>query len=322
MRERLRRAFNRFVDVGGLSHAEAAAAIHADAVDILVDLKGYTHNARTEIVALRPAPVQVSFVGFPATSGAEFIDYLVAGRVVAPPEHAADYSEKLVWIPGSYQVNDRKRTVGETPPRRRLGLPEAGFVFCCFNQTYKILPDVFARWMSLLHAVPQSVLWLLAWNPWAIENLRREAGNHGVAPDRLVFAPLVPNSAHLARIGAADLLLDTLPCNAHTVSSDALWVGLPVITCPGETFASRVAASQLSALGMSELITRSMDEYEALALRLARSPEELGSIRRKLMRNRATGQLFDTPAFTRSLETAFEIMWANHVAGKPAAIAL
>jgi predicted O-linked N-acetylglucosamine transferase (SPINDLY family) len=317
MRARLKRAFDGFVDVMPMSYADAAAAIHADGVDILVELKGYTQHARTEIAAMRPAPIQVSFVGYPATMGADFIDYLVADRWVAPPEHAADYSEKLVYMPGSYQVNDRKRAVAERPPRARLGLPEHAFVFCSFNQTYKILPEAFAVWMRLLAQRPDSVLWLLETNPWATQNLRREAESRGVDAARLLFAPVLPHAEHLARMGAADLLLDTWPYNAHTISSDALWVGLPVLTWPGETFAARVAAGQLSALGVPELIAGSRAQYEALALELARSPGKLASVRRKVLAQRDKGLLFDTSGFTRHLEAAYEEMWRVYAAGEP-----
>src|SRR6185436_8043295 len=223
---------------------------HAAGTDILVDLKGYTHGARTGISALRPAPVQVNYLGYPGTMGADFIDYLIADRFLIPAAHAADYSEKLVLLPGSYQVNDRKRPVAATPSRRELGLPEHGFVFCCFNHTYKILPETFSVWMRLLEAVPGSILWLLESNPWAGENLRREARMRGVDPERLVFAPPLPMDRHLGRLAAADLFLDTTPYNAHTTASDALWVGLPVLTAPGDTFASRVAGSLLTAVGL------------------------------------------------------------------------
>jgi predicted O-linked N-acetylglucosamine transferase (SPINDLY family) len=319
MRARLRRAFDRFVDVSLLSHAEAARTIHGDQIDILIDLKGYTTNARTQITALRPAPIQVSFVGYPSTMGADFIDYLVGDRIVTPPEHAADYSEKLVRVTGCYQVNDRKRAVGETPSRRELGLPEQRMVFFCFNQSYKILPDTFASWMRILVAAPQSVLWLLDWHPDATRNLRREAADRGIDPQRLVFAPLLPHRQHLGRIAAADLLLDTLPYNAHTVASDALWCGVPVLTRPGETFPSRVAASQLTAVGMPELIAPSVSEYEAIATRLAHDRAEVDALRKKLARNKASCALFYTPAFVRDLEKAFERMWRTYIAGHPPA---
>jgi len=323
MRTRLKGAFDRFVEVGPMSHADAAARIHADRVDILVDLTGYTSLGRAEIAALRPAPVQVSYLGYPGTLGADFIDYVVTDRFITPPGHEAHFSEKPVYMPGSYQANDRKRSVADTPPRSELGLPAQSFVFCCFNHTYKILPGVFAAWARLLKAVPHGVLWLLKSNAWAEQNLRREAQNHGIAPERLIFAPAWPQERHLGRIPAADLFLDTLPYSAHTTASDALWAGLPVLTCAGNTFASRVAGSLLTAAGMPELVTHTMEDYEALALRLASNPGELAALRAKLARNRTTTPLFDTPAFTRQLETAYSRMWENHLAGNgPRAIEL
>ena len=314
IRARLQRGFERFVDVRSLSHADAATAIHEDGVEILVDLKGYTVHARPEIMALRPAPVQVNYLGYPGTMGAEFIDYIVGDRFVTPVARAGEFSEKLVIMPDSYQVNDRRRQIAGTPSRQALGLPENGFVFCCFNQPYKILPDVFAVWMRMLESIPGSVLWLLELNPWVARNLRREAAARGVDPSRLIFAPMVLLAEHLGRLSAADLFLDTLPYNAHTSTSDSLWAGLPVLTCVGETFASRVAASLLAAVGVPELITRSLAEYEALGLRLARVPGELAELRRRLSRNRDTAPLFDTPRFVRNLEAAYEAMWSIHVA--------
>lgn len=311
IRARLKRAFDRFVDVRSLTDSEAASAIHADGIEVLVDLKGYTFRARPDIVALRPAPVQVSYLGYPGTMGASFIDHLVGDRIVTPPEDAVHYSEQLALIPGSYQVNDRQRAVGPTPSRRALGLPERAFVFCCFNQAYKILPEVFSVWTRLLKAVPGSVLWLLEWNPSIPENLRREASRHGVEPERLVFSPFLPVDQHLARMRNADLFLDTLPYNAHTTASEALWVGLPVLTCAGDTFASRVAASLLDAAGLPELVTHSLAQYEALALRLATQPQQLASMRDKLERARGTCALFDSPRFVRNLERAYEAMWSQ-----------
>jgi predicted O-linked N-acetylglucosamine transferase (SPINDLY family)/glycosyltransferase involved in cell wall biosynthesis len=315
IRARLRRGFDRFVDLGSRSHAEAAAAIRADGVDILVDLKGYTMHARPEIMALRPAPVQVNFLGYPGTMGAEFIDYIVGDRFVTPAGEAGHFSESLAILPDCYQVNDRRRQVAETPPRRKLGLPDGAFVFCCFNQTYKILPEFFAAWMRMLQGVPGSVLWLLEWNPFVAQNLRREATARGVDPARLIFAPSLPLAEHLGRLPAADLFLDTLPVNAHTTASDALWAGLPLLTCTGETFVSRVAESLLTAVGLPELVTRGVADYEALGLRLARAPEELLALRNKLSVNRKTAPLFDTPRFVRNLETAYEAMWRIHAAG-------
>jgi predicted O-linked N-acetylglucosamine transferase (SPINDLY family) len=288
-----------------------------------VDLTGYTAYNRTEIAALKPAPVQVNFLGYPGTMGADFMDYIVTDRFITPPGSAKFLSESPVYMPGSYQVNDRKRSVAAAIPRSRLNLPEKSFVFCCFNQTTRILPSVFLKWMRLLAAVPDSVLWLAESNPWATQNLRREALKQGIASDRLVFAPKCPVEEFLARLQVADLFLDTLPYNAHTTASDALWVGLPVLTCTGDTFASRVAGSLLTAVGMPELITNSLDEYEAMALRLARKPGELTALREKLARNRMSAPLFDTPVFARHLETAYSRMWENYLAGNgPRAIQL
>ncbi|MGH8742575.1 MAG: hypothetical protein ACREUN_16755, partial [Burkholderiales bacterium] len=255
IRARLARAFDRFVDLSALSHADAASRIHGDRTDILLDLTGYTSRARAEILALRPAPVQVNFLGYPGTMGAGFIDYLISNRFMTPASHAAHFSEKLVLLPGSHQVNDRQRAVAETQPRAKLGLPEKAFVFCCLNQTNKILPDVFATWMRLLLGTPSSVLWLVDNGSLATGNLRAEAEKRGVPPERLVFAPRVPIAQHLARLRAADLFLDTLPYNAHSTTSDALWVGLPVLTCVGNTFTSRMAGSMLNLIGLPELIT-------------------------------------------------------------------
>jgi protein O-GlcNAc transferase len=315
MRSRLRESFDRFRDLSGLSDFEAADAIRADGVDILVDLKGYTVYGRPQISAMRLAPVQVNFLGYPGTMGAEAIDYIIGDRFVTPSEHGGDYSEKLVLMPGTYQVNDRKRTVGETPSRRDLGLPESSFVFCCFNQPYKVLPETFAAWLRLLRELPDSVLWMLEGNAWAAENLRRHALVQGIDSRRMIFAPILPLDRHLGRLRAADLFLDTYPYNAHTSASDALWAGLPVLTRAGDTFASRVAGSLLAALGLPELIAGSAAEYEATALRLARDPAELAALRERIARNRTTAAVFDTPRFARNLESAYELMWRNYLAG-------
>jgi predicted O-linked N-acetylglucosamine transferase (SPINDLY family) len=315
MRGRLERAFARFVDLRPFSNSAAAAAIHADQIDILVDLKGHTRDARTEIVAMRPAPIQASYMGFPATMGADFIDYIITDRFVLRAQDASCYSEQPVCLPGSYYASDRQRAIGATPARKELGLPQEGFVFCCFNQAFKILPEMFAVWMRLLDSIPGSVLWLTENNGWATDNLRREASKRGVDPARLVFAPKVAPEQYLGRLRAADLFLDTSPYNAHTTASDALWVGVPVVTCPGETLPSRVAGSQLSALGLPELIANGVAAYEALALRLARAPGELAALRDKLSRNRGTAPLFDTPRFVRNLEAAYDAMWRIHCAG-------
>jgi predicted O-linked N-acetylglucosamine transferase (SPINDLY family) len=278
---------------------------------------GYTQGARTQIPALRPAPIQVNYLGYPGTMGAAFMDYIITDRFITPPDQTPFFAEQLVYLPDCYQVNDRRRPIAEeTPARVECGLPEAGFIFCCFNNTYKITPAVFDVWMRLLQRVPGSVLWLLAANPSVVTNLRREAQAREVAPARLVFAPRVAHADHLARLRLADLFLDTLPVNAHATCSDALWAGLPVLTCAGETFVSRVAGSLLRAIGLPELITYTLEDYEVLALRLATHPEELAALRTRLAQNRLTALLFDTPRFTRHLERAYEMMWEVYVRGE------
>jgi protein O-GlcNAc transferase len=249
--------------------------------------------------------------------GAQFIDYLVGDHFVTPLEHAGHYSEKLVLLPNSYQANDRRRPIGAAPARRDVGLPQDGVVFCCFNQSYKILPEVFAAWMRILAAVPGSVLWLLEWDAAAVRNLRREAGRYGVDAARLVFSPLTSLESHLARMRIADLFLDTFPVNAHTTASEALWAGLPVVTRSGETFVSRVAGSLLHAVAMPELITHSLADYEALVTRLGRAPAEMARLRARLELVRDSAPLFDTPRFARNLEKAYEAMWRNYVSGSP-----
>ena len=273
MRKRLVAAFDQFHDVRAKNDEEVAKLLHDLQVDIAIDLKGYTRDARPGILAYRPAPIQASYLGFPGTMGAEFIDYIIADKTVAPFEHQPFYTEKIVHLPDCYQVNDSKRKIAErTPTRQEAGLPEQGFVFCCFNNNWKITPDVFGVWMRLLHAVEGSVLWLFGDNESAERNLRVEAQARGIDPSRLVFAGRLPLEEHLARHRLADLFLDTLPCNAHTTASDALWAGLPVLTREGTAFAGRVAASLLYAVGLPELVTHSIEDYEALALRLARDP--------------------------------------------------
>jgi len=313
-RKRLENAFDHFIDIRAMSLHEAAARIHADGIDILVDLTGFTQTSRTGILALRPAPIQVNWLGYPGTMGAPFADYLISDNFITPPAQARDYSEQIVCLPDTYQPNDRLRPVAATPLRGECGLPETGFVFCCFNQTFKITPQLFDCWMKLLNSVPGSVLWLLDCNPWAKANLRREAQVRNIAPERLIFAPRAPIAQHLARQKLADLFLDTLPYNAHTTTSDALWVGLPVVTLAGDTFASRVAGSLLHAAGVPELITHTMQAYEALALRLAANPEDLRDIRARLEQTHATMPLFDTLGFTRHLEQAYQAMWQQWIA--------
>jgi protein O-GlcNAc transferase len=324
MRARLNSAFDRFVDIQSLSHREAAERIRADEVDILIDLKGYTHHARPAISAYRPAPVQVNYLGYPATMGVDFIDYIIADPFVVPSSQQAFFSEKLVHLPGSYQVNDRKREVASARASRQdWGLPEGALVFCSFNNSYKISPAFFDIWMRLLRAVPGSVLWLLEANRLVKGNLRSEAEKRGVDSSRLIFAPVVPLAEHLGRHGHADLFLDTLPCNAHTTASDALWAGLPVLTCSGDTFAGRVAGSLLTAIGMPELVTRSLEEYEQTALALARDPQRLIALRQKLAANRDSCALFDPVKLTGNIEAAYARMWQTWLSGqKPVAFSI
>ncbi len=309
MRQRLLRAFEHFRKIGAMTNREAAEAIHADAIDVLVDLKGYTRDSRTEIFAYRPAPIQVNYLGYPGTMGADFIDYIVADAIVAPMQAQENYSERIVHLPNCYQPNDRQRKISPEPvTRAEFGLPEDAFVFCSFNNSYKLNTTMFDVWMPLLHKTPGSVLWLLVPNTTCAENLRREAQARGIDPSRLIFAERASIEKHLARHRLADLFLDALPCNAHTTTSDALWAGLPVLTCLGETFAGRVAGSLLTAIGLPELITTNWDDYCRLALELARDRSKLEAIRRKLVAHRETAPLFDSTRYTRNLERSFETM--------------
>jgi predicted O-linked N-acetylglucosamine transferase (SPINDLY family) len=318
-RRRLEAAFDRFVDLNEASHGEAARRIHDDDVDILVDLKGFTGGARTEILAFRPAPIQVNYLGYPGTMGAEFIDYVLVDPFVAPAEMAPFYSEKLAHVPVSYQPNMSRPLAADQTARRDHGLPESGFVFCSFNNSYKITEPVFDVWMRLLAATPGSVLWLLHSNAFAIENLKRQASRRGIDPDRLVFAPAAPPAEHLARHRHADLFLDTRPVCAHTTASDALWAGLPLVSCVGESFVSRVSGSLLQALGLPELITETLADYEAVALRLARNPDELAQLRSRLWAARTDSGLYDPSSIARRLEAAYREMWRSHRSGGPPA---
>ncbi|MGU3495342.1 tetratricopeptide repeat protein [Xanthobacteraceae bacterium A53D] len=324
MRARVVAAFDHFIEVGDMTDGEAARRIRADGIDILVDLKGYTKDSRNEILAMRPAPVQVNYLGFPGTMGADFVDYIIGDRFVTPLDKAHLYDEKIVQLPHAYQPNDSRRAIAPTvPSRAACGLPETGFVFCCFNNTYKITPDIFAVWMRLLEAVPDSVLWLFEANPSARDNLYYEASGMGVDPDRIVFAPRLKTAEHLARHVHADLFLDTMFYNAHTTASDALWAGVPLVTVMSEGFAGRVAASLLNAVGLPELVTESLADYEALALSLATDPERLAALKAHLATVHTTAPLFDAKAYTAGIETAFTRMHALRVAGKtPEAISV
>ena len=301
-RARFARAFDRFADVRAETFAATAQRIRDDGIAILFDTGGHVLYARGEIFAQRPAPVQINCIGFPGTLGADYYDYILTDRFVSPESAQADFAERFMYLPHCYMPGDSKRPTGAAPTRAEAGLPAGGFVFCSFNGSYKIQPAVFDVWMRLLAAVPESVLWLLDTHALARTNLLQEAGRRGVAPERLVFAPRVPVAAHLARHALADLFLDTFPCNAHTTANDALFAGLPIVTCAGETFASRVAGSHLHAVGLPELVAHDLAHYEALALRLAREPGALAALRARLHADRATQPLFDTIAWTRALE--------------------
>jgi len=323
MRQRLMRGFDAFVDIRDMSHPEAAKKIYDDGIDILVDLKGHTGGSRLQIAAYKPAPIQVNYLGYPGTMGADFMDYIIADPFILPMDQQPFFSEQIVQMPDCYQPNDTKREVAQTPTRASCGLPEEGFVFCSFNSAYKITPDVFDIWMRLLKAVPESVLWLYKANPLADGNLKREAAARGVDPERLVLAPPMPLPEHLARHRLADLFLDNLPVNAHTGASDALWVGLPLLTCAGTTFAGRVAGSLLTTAGLPELVAHNLQDYEALALALARDPARLQSIREKLERTRLRTPLFDIEKYVANLESAYETMWKTWEAGEgPGAFAV
>jgi predicted O-linked N-acetylglucosamine transferase (SPINDLY family) len=314
MRRRLLKAFDRFVDLTRVSFKAAAERIKADGVDILVDLKGYTRHARTEIMALRPAAIQVSYLGYPGTMAAPFIDYIVVDDFIVPPDQQPYFTEQLVYLPCCYQVNDSRRQIAErAPTRAECGLPDVGFVFCCFNSTYKITSWVFDVWMQLLKEVPGSVLWLLDDNPCATANLRKEAEARCIPGHRLVFAPRLDPPEHLARHRLADLFLDTLPVNAHTTASDALWAGCLLLTVAGQTFPSRVAGSLLRTMGLPELISASLQEYLNTALRLAEDRGFLDSLRARLQANRASGQLFDGSRFARDLEQVYDRLWQKHI---------
>jgi protein O-GlcNAc transferase len=316
-RTRIRRDCDKFVELRNLSHADAARSVYENKVDILVDLKGYTKGNRLDICALRPAPVQATYLGFPGTTGADFFDYIITDRIVTPEDHAPYYSENFAYLPHCYQVNDHTQAISNKNWRKvDFALPEDTLVFSSFNEGYKIDPIMFDVWMRILRQVPEAVLWLLHGNETAKKHLRQEADDRGVNPKRIIFADRLPKDKHLARLRLADLALDTRIVNGHTTTSDVLWAGVPVITLMGSHFASRVSASILTAIGLPELITHSLEDYEALAVRLARDPEQLAAIRQKLATNRLTEPLFDTPRFVKNLEAAYKAMWKTFLAGE------
>jgi protein O-GlcNAc transferase len=318
---RIEASFEQFINVRSKHDQEIADLIRQLEIDIVVDLNGFTRNGRPGVFARRPAPIQVNYLGYSGTMGAEYFDYIIADATVIPERHFEFYNEKVVWLPDSFLVNDDARRIAERAATRSgLHLPETGFVFCCFNQAYKINPAIFDIWMRLLKTVDGSVLWLKENGATTSRNLRLEAERRGVTAERLVFAPSAPHVAeHLARQRQADLALDTLPYNGHATTSDALWAGLPVITCLGSAFPGRVAASLLKAVGLGELTTTSLDDYEALALKLAREPAVIASLKAKLAANRGTFPLFDTERFTHHIEAAYVGMYQAYRHGRPPA---
>jgi protein O-GlcNAc transferase len=318
MRKRMVAAFDKFIDIGTLSSREAAARVRAVEIDILVNLNGYFGVQRSDLFALRPAPVQVSYMGFPATLGAPYMDYVLADRMVIPEGERRYYDEQVAYLPETYWANDSKRGIAATvPSRAACGLPDDAFVFCNFNNSYKLTPETFALWMRVLNQVPDSVLWLFEGkNPIFADNIRREAARHGVAADRLAFAGLVPSEENLARLKLADLSLDSLPYNAHTTAADVLWTGVPILTLRGTTWPGRVAASLLYAVGLPELVTDSEDEFVAKAVALARDQGAFATLKQKLADNRMSAPLFDTTRWTRHVEAAYAEMHARSQRGK------
>ena len=318
MSERVADAFTLFIDVRSKTDLEIAQLSRDLEIDIAVDLKGFTQGQRAGIFAHRAAPVQVNYLGYPGTMGADYIDYLIADAQLIPPDQQIHYSEKIVYLPDSYQVNDRKRAISDLAlTRNDVGLPAKGFVYCCFNNSYKITPNVLDRWCRILMAVEGSVLWLLQDSDKAASNVRIEAAHRGLNPQRIIFAPRMDLEDHLARHRLADLFLDTLPCNAHTTASDALWAGLPVLTLPGQTFAGRVASSLLTAIELPELIAKSVQDYESIAVYLGHHPNALGALKSKLNANRLSRPLFDTARYTEKLEFAFREMHRRYISSAP-----
>jgi len=315
-RKRVLLSFDDFIDVSLMSNEDVALLSREMEIDIAIDLKGYTLDCRPGIFAKTAAPIQVSYLGYPGTMAVDYMDYLIADQMLIPEESQQNYSEKIIYMPNSYQVNVSQRSVSEISiSRTDLGLPEEGFVFCSFNNAYKITPSTFDVWMRILKIVDDSVLWLLVSNEETAKNLTKEAEKSGINKNRLVLAKYVPVEEHLNRIKHADLFVDNLPYNAHTTSSDALRMGLPVLTCVGKSFASRVAASLLNAVGLPELITTTQKEYEALAIELATNPKKLKIIKDKLAKNLPSAPLYDTPLFTRHLESAYKVMYDRYNEG-------
>jgi predicted O-linked N-acetylglucosamine transferase (SPINDLY family) len=317
MRRRIEAAFGKnFVEARNLASAALARRIRDDAIDVLIDLKGYTLFSRNDVFAYRAAPIQVNYLGFPGSLGSDHVDYIIGDPVVSPIDHADGFAEKIAQLPNCYQPNDRQRPVAQAGSRADWGLPDKAFVFCCFNANYKITPVVFDRWCSLLRQIDDAVLWLFVANPQARHNLVAEAQARGVAPERLVWATPLPLAEHLGRMRNADLFLDTLPVNAHTTASDALWSGLPVLTVAGDSFVSRVAASLLRAAGLPELVADDLDGYEQMALALAHDRGRLATLRERLANQRGTCALFDSERYAADFADLMQRMMELHGQGQ------
>jgi len=315
--KRVRAACDHFVDVTHCSNAEVARRMRADDIDIAIDLKGHTRGSRFELLAFKPARVSAAFLGYPATTGADFIDYMIGDPIVLPLAQAGQYSERLAQLPNSYQPNDRRRALPPAPTRAQAGLPEDAVVYCCFNQTYKISPHMLDLWARILHGASNAVLWMLAWNPHAQANLERELATRGIGKERVFWAPKLPLAKHIARLRVADMFLDTWPCNAHTTASEALWAGVPVLTVPGATFASRVAASLVTACGLPDLAAPDEDGYVNLAVALAQEPATLQGLKQHLDSQRMSLPLFDSDQYARDYEALLQRMFDRHEAGLP-----
>lgn len=317
-RNRIAREAEHFIDVQQQSFKENAKQIFNDGIHLLIDLTGYTIAGRPKVMALRPAPIQVNYLGFLGTLGADFIDYIITDEIVTPPETERYYTEKFVYMPHTYQINSHQQhSIGETPTRKACGLPEDAFVFCCFNNNYKIDPTIFHVWLTILKKQTHTVLWLLKESEEVVRNLKEEAERYGVHPERIIFAEKKPNAQHWARHRVADLYLDTTIANARTSAGDALWTGLPILTCPGKNFCNRVSASLLTAIGLPELIMRSLEEYQKTAIYFAEHPEKIRVLKDKLAANIKTHPLFDTEKFTKDLEHAYKKMWDIYSQGLP-----
>ena len=314
--QRLYKSFDQFHDVHNYTDEQIARAISETGIDIAIDLMGYTGNAQPFILAHRPAPIQISYLGYLGTMAADFIDYLIADRYVLPEHEQENYSEKILYLPDCYQANCSHMEVSEIKPdREECGLPGKGFVFCCFNNSYKINPQVFELWMDLLNEVEGSVLWLYRKNRWIVDNLNAQAKKRGIDSSRIVFAKYLPLPQHLRRLENADLFLDTFPYGAGATCSYALWSGLPLITLPGKCFTSRMAASQLRTIGLEELIVANTEQYRSLAFELASSPGKLGEVKSRLKANRKTTSLFNSERFVKNLESIYSSIWQRHCEG-------